>query len=105
MNQKRTRVPLPHPPPRRQSWISFWLTVLVGLLLMFAIGASLYMIVESLITGSITTNNRGPRKTWLRDLQPHKYWFEVIWQSLGTLFLLAVSLFGLRVYLKVRKSS
>jgi len=103
MNQKRTRVPLPHPPPSRQSRISFWLTVLVGLLLTFAIGASLYMIVESLITGSITTNNRGPRNTWLRDLQPHKYWFEVIWQSLGTLFLLAVSLFGLRVYLKVRK--
>ncbi|MDI2144279.1 MULTISPECIES: hypothetical protein [unclassified Pseudomonas] len=103
MNQKRTRVPLPYPPPYRQSRTSFWLTLLVGVLITFAIGASLYMIIDSLITGSITTNNRGPRNTWLRDLQPHKYWFEVIWQSLGTLLLLAISLFGLRIYLKARK--
>ncbi|WP_409316369.1 hypothetical protein [Pseudomonas sp. KCJK9016] len=103
MNQKRTRVPLPHPPPYRQSRISFWLTVLVGLLLTFAIGASIYVIIDSLISGSITTSHRGPRTTWLRDLQPRRYWFEVIWQSLCTLLLLAASLIGLRICLKVRK--
>ncbi|PCR94286.1 hypothetical protein CP336_22725 [Pseudomonas fluorescens] len=103
MNQKRTRIPLPHPPPYRQSRTSFWLTLLVGLLLTFAIGASIYMIIDSLISGSITTTNRGPRMTYLRDLQPHRYWFEVVWQSLVPLLLVSVALFGLRIYLKVRK--
>lgn len=103
MNQKRTRVLLPHPPPYRQSRTSFWLTLLVGLLITFAIGASIYMIIDSLISGSITTTNRGPRTTYFRDLQPRRYWFEVVWQSLIPLLLLGVSSFGLRIYLKVRR--
>lgn len=103
MNQKRTRVPLPHPPPYRQSRASFWLTLLVGLLITFAIGASIYVIIDSLISGSITTTNRGPRTTYLRDLQPHRYWFEVVWQTLPPLLLVSVALFGLRIHRKVRK--
>ena len=102
MNQKRSRIPLPHPPPYRQSRTSFWLTLLVGLLITFAIGASIYMIIDSLISGSITTTNRGPRTTYTLAQQPRRYWFEVAGQSLVPLLLLGVSLYGFRIYRKVR---
>jgi zinc transporter ZupT len=96
MNQKRTRVPLPHPPPYRPSRASFWLTVVVGLLLAFTIGASIYLLVDSLINGAISTHNRtGPRHTYSLALQPRMFWFEVVWQSLVTLLLLSISVFGL----------
>ena len=99
MNQKRTRVPLPHPPPYRQSRASFWLTALVGVLTAFVIGASIYLIVHSLISGSITTGNRsGPRHTYTLALQPRMYWFEIVSQCIGTVFLVAVGWIGLWLY-------
>ncbi|MBC3269529.1 hypothetical protein HU765_06315 [Pseudomonas sp. SWRI81] len=102
MNQKRTRVPLPHPSPYRQSRVSYWLTVLAGVLIAIAICLSIYMLIESWITGSITTNNRGPRSTYTLALQPRRYWFEFVWQSFWTAFMLAIGVFGLWIYRKER---
>jgi len=104
MNQKRTRVPLPHPPPYRQSRIAFWLTVLVGVLIAFLIAASTYLIVHSLISGSITTWNRtGPRHTYTLAQQPRMFWFEIVSQCVGTLFLIAVGWIGLWIHRMARE--
>lgn len=103
MNQRKTRIPLPHPPPYRPSRVTYWLTVLVALLITLAIGLSIWMLVDSWITGSITTNNRGPRSTYTLALQPRRFWFEFFWQSVGTVFLLAVGVFGVWIYRKVQE--
>ena len=102
MNQKRTRVLLPHPPPYWQSRLSYWLTVLAGVLIAIAVCLSIYMLIESWISGSITTNNRGPRSTYTLALQPRRYWFKFVWQSFWTAFMLAIGVFGLWIYRKGR---
>ncbi|KPG99225.1 hypothetical protein [Pseudomonas sp. RIT-PI-r] len=103
MNQKRTRVPLPHPPPYRPSRVTYWLTLLVVVLMAFAIGASIWMLVDSWITGSITTNNRGPRSTYTLALQPRQFKAEFLKQSIGTVFMVLMGLFGLWIYCKVQE--
>ena len=103
MNQKRTRISLPHPPPYRQSRTTFWLTVLVGVLIAFALGASIYALIDSWIRGSITTTNRGPRDTYTLALQPRRFWLEFILQSIGTVFLVFIGVAGLWVYRKVQE--
>ena len=103
MNQKRTRIPLPHPPPYRQSRATFWLTVLVGVLITFALCASIYMLIDSWISGSITTTNRGPKDTYTLALQPRRFWIEFVSQSIGTVFLLFIGVFGLWIYRKVQE--
>ncbi|MFW9079113.1 hypothetical protein ACOI9X_07520 [Pseudomonas sp. P2757] len=100
MNQKRTRIPLPHPPPYRQSRASFWLLVLVGVLIAFAFSASVYQNIDSLLSGSITTTNRGPRSTYTLALQPRMYWFEFWRQCVGSVMLLVVGVVGLWVWRK-----
>ncbi|WWL43952.1 hypothetical protein V5O39_21885 [Pseudomonas parakoreensis] len=104
MNQKRTRVPLPHPPPYRQSRIAFWLMILVGILITFLIAASTYLIIHSLMSGSITTWNRsGPRHTYTLAQQPRMFWFEIVSQCVGTLFLIAVGWIGLWIHRMARE--
>ncbi|MBK5378007.1 hypothetical protein JFT81_25650 [Pseudomonas sp. TH43] len=103
MNQKRTRVPLPHPPPYRPSRTTYWLTIFVALLIVFGISASIWMLVDNWLTGSITTNNRGPRSTYTLALQPRRFWVEFVSQSIGTAFMLAFSVFGLWIYRKVQE--
>ncbi|MFJ2486783.1 hypothetical protein [Pseudomonas sp. NPDC087639] len=102
MNQKRTRIPLPHPPPYRQSRATFWLTVFVGVLIAFAISASIYTLIENWISGSITTTNRGPKDTYTLALQPRRFWIEFVSQCIGTVFLLLIGVFGLWIYRKVQ---
>lgn len=104
MNQKRTRIPLPHPPPYRPSRVTYWLTVLVAVLMAFAISAWIWMLIDSWVTGSITTNNRGPRSTYTLALQPRRFWIEFVWQSIGTVFLLVIGVFGLWAYRKAQES-
>ncbi|WKV96854.1 hypothetical protein PYV50_24990 [Pseudomonas sp. H22_DOA] len=103
MNQKRTRIPLPHPPPYRQSRATFWLTVLVGVLITFAFGASIWMLFDSWTSGSITTTNRDPKDTYTLALQPRRFWIEFVSQSIGTVFLLFIGVFGLWIYRKVKE--
>lgn len=104
MNQKRTRVPLPHPPAYRQSRIAFWLMILVGILVAFLIAASTYLIIHSLLSGSITTWNRsGPRHTYTLAQQPRMFWFEIVSQCVGTLFLIAVGWIGLWIHRMARE--
>ncbi|MFZ3280817.1 hypothetical protein [Pseudomonas sp.] len=103
MNQKRTRIPLPHPPPYRQSRTTFWLTVLVGVLIAFALCASIYILIDSWISGAITTTNRGPKHTYHLAVQPRRFWIEFVSQSIGTVFLLAAGVFGLWIYRKVQE--
>lgn len=105
MNQKRTRVPLPHPPPYRPSRTSYWLTVLFVVLIAFAIGASIWMLIDSWISGSITTTNRGPRSTYTLAEQPRRFWFEFVRQGVVMVLLLAIAVFGVWIYRKVQKPS
>jgi len=105
MNQKRTRVPLPHPPPYRPSRTSDWLTVLFVVLIAFAIGASIWMLIDSWISGSITTTNRGPRSTYTLAEQPRRFWFEFVRQGVVMVLLLAIAVFGVWIYRKVHKPS
>ncbi|RON71990.1 hypothetical protein [Pseudomonas fluorescens] len=103
MNQKRTRIPLPHPPPYRPSRATFWLTVLAGVLIAFALCASVYMLIDSWISGSITTTNRGPKHTYTLALQPRRFWIEFVSQSIGTVFALIIGVFGVWIYRKVQE--
>ncbi|WP_339448176.1 hypothetical protein [Pseudomonas sp. EA_5y_Pfl2_R50] len=105
MNQKRTRVPLPHPPPYRPSRVSYWLTALVVVLMAFAVGASIWMLIDSWVSGSITTTNRGPRSTYTLAEQPRRFWFEFVRQGVVTLLLLAIAVFGVWIYRKIQKPS
>ncbi|WP_283181044.1 MULTISPECIES: hypothetical protein [unclassified Pseudomonas] len=83
--------------------MTFWLTVLVGVLIAFAIGASIYMLIDSWISGSITTNNRGPRDTYALALHPRRFWVEFVSQCIGTVFILLIGVFGVWVYRKVQE--
>ena len=73
--------------------------MLVGVLIAFVIAASTYLIIHSLLSGSITTWNRsGPRHTYTLAQQPRMFWFEIVSQCVGTVFLIAVGWIGLCIY-------
>ncbi|MFJ2321713.1 hypothetical protein [Pseudomonas sp. NPDC087817] len=90
MNQKRTRIPLPHPPPYRQSRLSICLTILFSVFLVCLGGMLCYLVIDGLEQGSITMITRGgPARTYTLAAQPSLYWFEIVWQGLFALLLLA----------------
>ena len=93
MNQKRTRVPLPHPPPHRESPVSRGLAIMISLFLI-GTGALLgYSAIDGVIHETITTATRGgPAKVYTLAGQPGAYWFHVVLQGLFGLLLLAAGL-------------
>ncbi|MFJ7796932.1 hypothetical protein [Pseudomonas sp. NPDC096950] len=91
MSQKKTRIPLPHPPPYRESRITLWLMNLVYLLIACSAGLLGYAVVDGLIHGSISTMNRhGPVVIYKLAQQPRMYWFLIVWHSASALGLLAL---------------
>jgi hypothetical protein len=93
MNQKRTRVPLPHPPPHRESLASRGLAIMICLFLI-GTGALLgYSAIDGVIHETITTATRGgPAKVYTLAGQPGMYWFHVVLQGLFGVLLLAAGL-------------
>ncbi|EJM29522.1 MULTISPECIES: hypothetical protein [Pseudomonas] len=86
MNQKRTRVPLPHPaPPVKQT---DWLMIALGLVLILCIGLIAYETVDGLIQGRIGNMARGKRfAVYSLTAQPTSFWFAVAAHCLLALFL------------------
>lgn len=93
MNQKRTRIPRPHPSPPRDSLLSRVLAITISLFLI-GTGALLgYSAIDGLIHDTITTATRGgPTKVYSLAAQPGAYWFHVVLQGLVGLLLLAAGL-------------
>jgi hypothetical protein len=93
MNQKRTRVPLPHPPPHQESLVSRGLAVMISLFLI-GTGALLgYSAIDGVIHDTITTATRGgPAKFYTLAGQPGAYWFHIVFQGLFAILLLAAGL-------------
>lgn len=91
MSQKKTRVPLPHPPPYRESRVTFWLMNLAYLLITCAAGLLAYAVIDGLIHGAISTmNRRRPDVVYTLAQQPRMYWFWIIWHSISALGLIAL---------------
>lgn len=91
MNQKRTRVPLPHPTPPPESLVSRSLAIMISLFLI-GTGALLgYSAIDGLIHETITIATRGgPAKVYTLAGQPGGYWFHIVFQGLfGGLLLVA----------------
>ncbi|AWA37347.1 hypothetical protein ACTJK3_18040 [Pseudomonas sp. 22105] len=86
MNQKRTRVPLPHPaPPVKRT---DWLMIALGLVLILCISLIAYETVDGLIQGRIGNMARGKRfAVYSLSTQPSSFWFAVAAHCLLALFL------------------
>ncbi|WP_434593343.1 hypothetical protein J3Q09_25920 [Pseudomonas sp. R4-83] len=93
MNQKPTRVPLPHPPQHQESLVSRGLAIVICLFLIVT-GALLgYSAIDGVIHETITTATRGgPAKVYTLVEQPGAYWFHVVLQGLFGVLLLAAGL-------------
>lgn len=93
MNQKRTRIPRPHPSPPRDSLVSRGLAITISLFLI-GTGALLgYSAIDGVIHETITTATRGgPTKVYTLAGQPGAYWFHVVLQGLFGVLLLAAGL-------------
>lgn len=93
MNQKRTRVPLPHPPPPQESLLSRGLTIMISVFLIFTGALLSYSVIDGLIHDSITTATRGgPAKVYTLAGQPRMYWFYIVWEGFFASLLLAAGL-------------
>lgn len=92
MSQKKTRVPLPHPPPYRESRTVFWLMNLVYVLIICSAALLIYAVIDGLIHGSISEmNRRAPNVTYKLAQQPKMYWFLIVWHSVKAIGLLAMA--------------
>ncbi|WP_085608649.1 MULTISPECIES: hypothetical protein [unclassified Pseudomonas] len=86
MNQRRTRVPLPHPaqPVKRTDW----LMIALGLVLILCIGLIAYETVDGLIQGRISNMARGKYfAVYSQAEQSFDYWFTVASHCIFALFL------------------
>ncbi|UDI93270.1 hypothetical protein I5961_01585 [Pseudomonas sp. IAC-BECa141] len=86
MNQKRTRVPLPHPaPPIKRT---DWLMIALGLMFMLCTGLIAYETVDGLIQGRIGNLARGKHfAVYSLTTQPANFWFAIATHCLLALFL------------------
>lgn len=93
MNQKRTRIPLPHPPPPQESLVSRGLAIMISVFLIFTGALLCYSAIDGLIHDTITTATRGgPAKVYTLAMQPGAYWFHVVLQGLFGMLLMAAGL-------------
>ncbi|ERO65603.1 hypothetical protein [Pseudomonas piscis] len=91
MNQKRTRIPLPHPKPV-DNRSGAWLLLVVGTVLLLLSGLLAWTLAGALVDGQIVTGNRaGPRHLYSLALQPTQFYGELLWQGLTTLLLGALA--------------
>ena len=95
MNQKRTRVPLPHPKPGKAG-SGAWAFVLIGAVLLALTALLGWTLVTALLDGQIVTSNRvGPKRAYSQALQPTQFYIELLWQGTGTLLLGALAVAAL----------
>ncbi|NBF01772.1 hypothetical protein GV819_05660 [Pseudomonas sp. Fl5BN2] len=107
MNQKRTRIPRPHPKPANHR-SGAWLFLLIGMVLLALTGLLAWTLIAALLDGQIVTSNRvGPKLTYNHELQPTQFYFELLWQGTSTLLLgaLAVAVLWIgRVLMSAQKN-
>ncbi len=107
VNQKRTRIPLPHPKPVNNR-SGAWLFLLTGIVLLALTGLLTWTLIAALLDGQIVTSNRaGPKLAYSQALQPTKFYIELLWQGTSTLLLgtLAVAaLWIARVLMNAQKN-
>ena len=91
MNQKRTRIPLPHPPPPQESLVSRGLAIMISVFLISTGALLCYSAIDGLIHDTITTATRGgPTKVYTLAGQTGAYWFHIVFEGFfGGLLLVA----------------
>lgn len=95
MNQKRTRVRLPHPTPAKTGR-GAWIFLLFGGVLLAATTLLGWTLVSAVLDGLIVTRNRaGPKLAYSLVQQPTQFYFELLWQGAGTLLLGALAVAAL----------
>ena len=88
----------------RPSRVTYWLTVLVAVLMAFASvhRSGCWSTAGSLAPSPPTI--AASRSAYTVALQPRRFWIEFVWQSIGTVFLLVIGVFGLWAYRKAQES-
>ncbi|RXU64636.1 hypothetical protein CW358_17890 [Pseudomonas protegens] len=95
MNQKRTRVRLPHPKPGKTGR-GAWVFLLIGGVLLALTALLGWPLVSALQDGLIVTRNRaGPKLVYSQAQQPTQFYIELLWQSISTLLLGALAVAAL----------
>ncbi|WP_265577744.1 hypothetical protein [Pseudomonas protegens] len=95
MNQKRTRVRLPHPQPGKTR-SGAWFFLLIGSVLLALTALLGWTLVSALLDGQIVTSNRaGPKLAYSQALQPTQFYIELLWQGTSTLLLGALAVAAL----------
>ncbi|WP_213942159.1 hypothetical protein [Pseudomonas sp. dw_612] len=90
MSQKKTRIPLPHPPPTHRTE---WLLIFVSVMVIVAASLLGYMVIEGLIDGRISNMSRGKSyEVYSLAQKPRLYWFTIIGHTFWVLVLTAMGL-------------
>ncbi|RON59070.1 hypothetical protein [Pseudomonas frederiksbergensis] len=77
MSQKKTRIPLPHPPPPTRH--TEWLLIFVSIMVIVAASLLGYMVIAGLIEGRISNMSRGASyEVYSLAQQPRHFWFTII---------------------------
>ncbi|MBC2654632.1 hypothetical protein H7A76_04180 [Pseudomonas sp. MSSRFD41] len=91
MNQKRTRIPLPHPKPGKTGK-GAWVFLLIGSVLLAVTALLGWTLASALQDGLIVTRNRaGPKLAYSQAQQPTQFYGELLWQCASTLLLGALA--------------
>ncbi|RON58714.1 hypothetical protein [Pseudomonas frederiksbergensis] len=89
MSQKKTRIPLPHPPP--PTGHTEWLLIFVSVMVIVAACLLGYMVIEGLIEGRISNMSRGASYDVYSFAQrPRHYWFTIIGHTFWVFVLTAM---------------
>jgi hypothetical protein len=95
VNQKRTRVRLPHPKPGKTGR-GAWVFLLIGSVLLALTGLLGWALVNAWLDGLIVTRNRaGPKLAYSQAQQPTQFYIELLWQGASTLLLGALAVAAL----------
>ncbi|UMZ12479.1 hypothetical protein I9018_01865 [Pseudomonas sp. MPFS] len=97
MNQKRTRIPLPHPKPGKTGR-GAWVFLLIGSVLLALTALLGWTLGSAVRQGVIVTSNRaGPKLAYSLELQPTQFYAELLWQGTTTVLLGALAVAALWV--------
>lgn len=95
VNQKRTRVRLPHPKPGKTGR-GAWVFLLIGSVLLALTVLLGWTLGSALLEGVIVTSNRaGPKFVYSQAQQPTQFYAELLWQGITTLMLGALAVAAL----------
>ena len=95
MNQKRTRVRLPHPKPGKTGR-GAWVFLLIGSVLLALTALLGWTLGSAVLEVVIVTSNRaGPKFVYSQAQQPTQFYAELLWQGITTLMLGALAVAAL----------